>query len=72
MPTTTQHEVSTHHTADQLEAINTADQPLEFVRYGGTTPEAGDYVILTSNDGAVFLGHVTDTEEHGRFYVELD
>jgi len=71
------HELSTYRTADEVEAIDTEIDPLPFAidplaeeydRYS-----CGDPVILTSKDGAVFLGHLYDVEyDRLRIYVELD
>lgn len=65
-----------HHTAEWIEGIATEVTPLPFVidsiecdgRY-----QAGDNVVLTSSDGATFLGHLSDVEEDRlRIHVELD
>lgn len=70
------HHMQTQHTADALEARDTAVDPLLFaidpIEQDGRY-QCGDPVILTTRDGAVFIGHLSDVEEDRlRIYVELD
>jgi len=61
-----QHKVWSSLTADEIESLA---RPLAF--YSLRDANAGDYVIVTSSDGAVFLGHVDDTDPDRAGYVEL-
>lgn len=72
MTATTTHEIATHHSTEALEARDTAENPLEFVRHHGPEVSTGDYVVLVSGNGDSFIGHVVDADEYGRYYVELD
>ena len=65
------HSLTTRLTADELEARDTEVEPLVFpLRLNIYTP--GDGVVLTSKDGATFLGEIADVESwNGVFYVEL-
>lgn len=67
--------LSTGHTADVIEARDTAVEPLPFAIGWPTRRnyEVGDDVILTSADGCVFIGHLSDVDtDRLRIYVELD
>lgn len=70
------HRLTTQYTTAQVEARDTAEDPLEFAidpiecdgRY--TTDES---VILTSADGDKFLAHIADTDyDRLRILIEVD
>lgn len=70
-PAMTQHTITTSRTTDALEATDTDENPLAFVRYTGPVPQVGDGIILESANGDTFLGKVVDAEETGHYYVTL-
>ena len=70
------HRLTTQYTTAEIEARDTAEEPLEFAIdpiecYGRYTTD--ESVILTSADGDSFLAHVVDTDyDRLRIYVEVD
>lgn len=71
------HKLTTAHSAETVEARDTSIDPLPFaidpMHAEGDKYQAGDPVVLTSSDGAVFIGHLSDAEtDRLRIYVELD
>ncbi|GAC1527417.1 MAG: hypothetical protein NVS3B1_17690 [Marmoricola sp.] len=69
-----QHDLRTWRTADQVEALS---EPTMTFRMDSSEAEqekyaAGDYVIITSADGAIFLGTIEDVEPDDlKLYVAL-
>jgi hypothetical protein len=70
------HTFKSKWTADQLEARDTALEPLQFAQ--ALTPlelEAFDDVIIHSSDGSEFLGRIVDTDDFdtddSTWYVSL-
>jgi hypothetical protein len=63
-----QHYVETFRTADEIESRDTAADPLKFHSLHDTN--AGDFVLVGSRDGAIFLGKISDTDDNFG-YVEL-
>ena len=68
------HDLTTWRTCEQVEARDTAENPLtwridpsEFSKY-----HDDDGAVVTSADGYVFIGHITEADDYnGRIYVEL-